>query len=208
LDGNDCNGECGGGAVEDACGFCVGNDSIVPGQSWMVNINATTVFFDNTRASDSAQIGASIYAEDGYNNENIIEANCNGCYIDIPESCGLADSLCFYFPHDEWESESDSIFTSGYNFDRDIRGNNLRTLFIDGIDWDGEISSFLSESVLIDSLILDFTFIQGIESCMITVTLNYGEEYDVQNNHLGIEIGSNENINLTFNISNICFSEF
>jgi len=61
---------------------------------------------------------------------------------------------------------------------------------------------------LIDSLILDFTFIQGIESCMITVKLDYGEEYNVQNNHLGIEVESNENIKLTINISNICFSEF
>jgi hypothetical protein len=207
-DGTDCDGNCKGDAVEDACGFCVGNDSTVPGQSWGIKINATTVFFDSTRVSDSAQIGASIYAEDGYNNKNIIEADCNGCYIDIAESCGLADSLCFYFPHDEWEGEIDSILVSGYDFDRDIRENNLHTLFINGIDWNAEISSFLSESVLIDSLILDFTFIQGIESCMITVKLDYGEEYDVQNNHLGIEVGSNENIKLTFNISNICFSDF
>ena len=103
---------------------------------------------------------------------------------------------------------ANSILVSGYDFDRDIRENNLHTLFINGIDWNAEISSFLSESVLIDSLILDFTFIQGIESCMITVKLDYGEEYDVQNNHLGIEVGSNEDIKLTFNISNICLSEF
>jgi len=207
-DGTDCDGICKGEAVEDACGFCAGNDSTIPGQSWRMDINATAVFFDSTRVSDSAQIGASIYAEDGYNNENIIEADCNGCYIDIAENCGFADSLCFYFPHDDWVGETDSILISGYDFDRDIRENNLHTLFIDGIDWNAEISSFLSESVFIDSLILDFTFIQGIESCMITVKLDYGEEYNVQNNHLGIEVESNENIKLTINISNICFSEF
>ena len=207
-DGTDCDGNCKGEAVEDACGFCVGNDSTVPGQSWRMNINATAVFFDSTRVSDSAQIGASIYAENGYNNENIIEADCNGCYIDFAENCGFEDSLCFYFPHDEWKGEVDTLLTDGYDFDRDIRGNDLHTLFIDGIDWNAEISSFFSEAVLIDSLILDFTFIQGIESCMIKVKLDYGEEYDVQNNQLGIEVGSNENIKLTFNISNICFSEF
>ena len=81
-----------------SCGFCVGNDSTVPGRSWRMNINATTVFLDSTRVSDSAQIGASIYAEDGYNNQNIVEAECNGCYIDIAEICGLDRHRCSHSP--------------------------------------------------------------------------------------------------------------
>ena len=207
-DGTDCDGECRGKAVEDACQFCVGGESTLAGKSWRMSINATTVFSDSTRISDSAHIGASIFAEDGYNNENIIEADCNGCYIDFAENCGHADSLCFYFPHDEWKGEIDTIFTNGYNFDRDIRANNLHALFTGGLDWVAEISPIIAESVFIDSLLLDFTLLQGIESCIITVILDFGGEYEVQDNRLEIEVGLDKDIKLTFNISNICFSEF
>ena len=208
FNGTDCDGNCQGKAVEDACGICVGGESTMSGRSWRISIDATVVLSDSSRLYDAAHIGASIFAEDSYNNVNIEEANCIGCYIDITEQCGYADSLCFYFPHDEWEGEVDSIFTNGYDFDKDIRKNDLHKLFSDGFNWSAKIAPILSESVYIDSLLLDFTFIEGIESCQLTINFDYIGEYDVQDQHIKLGINSNEIINLYINVSDICFSYF
>jgi hypothetical protein len=205
--GTDCEENCGGLAVEDACGICVGGQSTTSGKSWIIGIDATVILSDSSRLFDSARIGASIYAEDGYNNENIEEANCVGCYIDFTELCGHADSLCFYFPHDEWEGEIDTIFTNGYDFDRDIRENDLYKLYSEGFDWEAEIT-IPSESMYIDSLLLDFIFIEGIESCQLIIQSDYIGEYEIQNQRIELEIGSHEIINLKFSVSDICFSYF
>jgi len=206
VDGIDCHGNCNGGAVEDPCGSCIGGESDIAGRSWLIGINATVILSDSSKLYDSAYIGASIYAEDDYNNINIEEANCDGCYIDIPEGCGLSDSLCFYFPHPDWEGSIDNIFTNGYNFDKDIRNNNLFELFTNGISWNAEIMPIISETIILDSLILDFSY-EGIQSLELGIIYN-NIEYFVENQKHILEIGSNDIINLTFNVSNICFNEF
>ena len=208
IEGYDCDGICNGDAVEDPCGFCVGGKSSIFGKSWLIDINATVILSDSSRLYDSAHIGASIYADDSYNNIDISESNCDGCYIDFPEGCGLTDSLCFYFPRDDWEGLVDTIFTNGYDFDKDIRKNDLINLFSNGLDWNAEITSIVSENVLIDSLILDFIFDDKIESAKIKVKMDYSEEYEVENQMVRLKIDNDEVISININISNICFSKF
>ena len=41
-----------------------------------------------------------------------------------------------------------------------------------------------------------------------TLLNDFNGEYEIQNNHLEVELESNEDIKFTINISNICFSEF
>jgi hypothetical protein len=52
-DGTDCDGNCKGEAVEDACGFCVGNDSIVPGQNPQASSTASPLQFPSQSVPSS-----------------------------------------------------------------------------------------------------------------------------------------------------------
>ena len=79
LDGNDCNGECGGFAVEDECGLCIGGSTNL-GQSWRIKINSIATFKlqDGTSMgadTNSVILGTSIFALDGYNDEVLSDSN-------------------------------------------------------------------------------------------------------------------------------------
>ena len=214
--GEDCSGVCAGSAVEDDCRVCVGGPATTLGHSWRISIKATAVFSDSSRAKDSAQFGASLYALDSYNNKDLTNGECMGCYIDFPESCQLADTLCFYFPHDEWEGDLDTIFTDGYDFDRDIRYNDLHKVFGEWMSWKAEIvSQTLTPPAKIDSLLLDFSIIEGIDYCTMNVIVNFGNDREFlleketeSSGQVDFEIGSSDNISLTFIVKNICFNEF
>ncbi len=211
--GLDCNNICGGKAVVDACSVCVEGETSDLGDSWRIGVKAIAVFSDSSRAVDSSLIGASIYAHDSYNNTDLTNGECSICYLDIAESCQFADSLCFYFPHDEWEGQLDTNFTSGYDFDRDIRGQNLQTIFSDGLTWNAEIySPVLTSLHKIDSLQIQFDLIEGIEYCSMIIERDFGNEKEIiiekddeASAKVDMEIGSGEIIKLTLTIKNICY---
>ena len=200
INGKDCDGNCFGLAVEDACGLCIGGEQNLIGKSWAIGIDISVLLSDGSILDESAHLGASVYAKDTYNNLDIEEANCNGCYLDIAEQCGLGDSLCFYFPHDDWEISSDSMIVNSANFDKDIRRNNLYDIYSNGMQWDSEIFGLLSDTLFIDSLYIDFIYSENIESCRIKVNIDYIDEFEVQNQQVRVEINSNELLNVTFNI--------
>ena len=211
--GIDCNNICGGESVVDACSVCVGGETSDLGDSWRIGVKAIAVFSDSSRTVDSSLIGASIYADDSYNNTDLTNGECSNCYLDIAESCQFADSLCFYFPHEEWEGQLDTNFTSGYDFDRDIRGQNLQNIFSDGLTWKAEIySPVLASQHKIDSLLIQFELIEGIEYCSLTVERDFGNEKEIiiekdaeESAIVDMEIGSGDIIKLNITIKNICY---
>ena len=167
-DGNDCNSECGGFAVEDECGLCIGGSTNL-GQSWRIKINSIATFKlqDGTSMgadTNSVILGTSIYALDGYNGTEMGggDISCNDCYIDLLEPpFTLIDegknSIRFYFPHngdtdwDDWGLQVDPDLIPVLQFDRDIRAIDYQSLFLveKGLEWFAEIEPTLSETIII-----------------------------------------------------------
>jgi len=221
--GTDCNGECGGFAVKDECDLCVGGSTNL-GQSWRIKINSIATFKlqDGTSIgvdTNSVTLGTSIYALDGYNGTEIGGGNpsCENCYIDLLEPPSTIfendnNSIRFYFPHDdisewdEWGSQFD--FEIDPYFIRDIRSNDLHSLAANGIQWDSIIEPTLIETAIMDSLYLSFEYLENINNCTITVTIDDGFEYMVVEEEIRYAVNSSNNINLTFIISKICFAEY
>ena len=202
LDGNDCNGECGGFAVEDECDLCIGGSTNL-GQSWRIKINSIATFKlqdDTSMGADtnSVTFGTSMYALDGYNGTEIGggDPSCENCYIDYPEPIltGFEDKnnfIRFYFPHDasdewdEWGSQFD--FEIDPYFDRDIRNNDYHSLFTEekGINWYAIIEPTLSDTIifdendnaaqfetLLDSIYFQITHLEGIKCSQIKIALD------------------------------------
>jgi len=202
LDGNDCNGDCGGFAVEDECDLCIGGSTNL-GQSWRIKINSIATFNlqDGTSMgadTNSVTLGTSIYALDGYNGTELGggDPSCESCYIDYPEPIltGFEDKnnfIRFYFPHDasdewdEWGSQFD--FEIDPYFDRDIRNNDYHSLFTEeqGINWYAIIEPTLSDTIifdendnaaqfetLLDSIYFQITHLEGIKCSQIKIALD------------------------------------
>ena len=205
--GIDCYGDCNGTAVNDNCGNCVGNNLILDGQSWLIDLDIKAIFSDGSISSQSARLGASIYASDNYN--TIIEQHeCSECYSDVGSVCALQmeNSLCFYFPHIEWE-ENENLIANNSNLNSDIRFNNVYDIMNNGMEWTAQISSdYFSQFINLDTLIIEFDFFEGINSCDISLRLENNLEYEVINKRLELGLGLQDITNLTFNIKNICFN--
>jgi hypothetical protein len=168
LNGNDCNGDCGGFAVEDECDLCIGGSTNL-GHSWRIKINSIATFKlqDGTSMgadTNSVTFGASIYALDGYNGTEIGEgdSSCDNCYIDLSEPPFTfidegKNSIRFYFPHnndtdwDDWGSQVDPDLISVLQFDSDIRTIDYQSLFLvgKGMEWFAEIEPTLSDTIII-----------------------------------------------------------
>ena len=98
--GIDCNGDCGGFAVEDECDLCIGGSTGL-GQSWRIQINSIATFKlqDGTSMganADSVTLGASCCALDGYNVGSELDEGdsyCGDC------SARFNDWLYFFEEH-------------------------------------------------------------------------------------------------------------
>ena len=214
--GTDCNGECGGFAVEDECDLCVGGSTNL-GQSWRIKINSIATFKlqDGTSIgvdTNSVTLGTSIYALDGYNGTELDggDPSCDNCYIDLPEPPlwlgNENNSIRFYFPHEEWTQLPELLLDPFFTWD--IRSNDLHSLAANGIQWDSIIEPTLIEAAIMDSLYLSFEYLENINNCTITVTIDDGFEYMVVEEEIRYAVNSSNNINLTFIISKICFAEY
>jgi len=235
LDGNDCNGECGGGAVDDECGLCIGGSTNL-GQSWRIKINSIVTFKlqDGTYIgsdTNSVTLGTSIYALDGYNATEIGGGNpsCDNCYIDLPEPpiTGYENEnnfIRFYFPHDdtyEWDEWGSKFnFDIDPYFDRDIRNNDYQSLFAEekGINWFAIIEPTLIEhtfETILDSIYFQVSHLEGIKCSLIKIALDREKEdvvnnfdYVIENNQLGIKVDTEKSFSVLINVSNICIQEF
>ena len=234
-DGTDCDGICGGSAVMDGCDLCVGGLTNL-GQSWRIKITSITPFKHHEENdilmgtdTNSVILGASIYALEGYNGNELNDGDpeCENCYIDLPEQFSTDinngnDSTRFYFPHDSYEDWGDwgSLVNSDdipvLHFDSDIRANDYHSLFTEekGMNWFAVIEPTLSDTVIIDSIKFQITHLEGIQCSLINIYLDRekgeisgGIEYVVENNQLGIKVESDREINITINVSNICIRE-
>jgi len=211
ADGNDCNGECGGFAVDDDCDLCIGGSTNL-GQSWRIKINTIATFKlqDDTYIgadTNSVTLGTSIYALDGYNGTELNggDSSCDNCYIDYPEPklTGFEDKnnlIRFYFPHDasnewdEWGSQID--FEIEPLFDRDIRENDYHSLFTEekGLNWFAIVEPTLSDTIIfndndiaesfetiLDSIYFQITHLEGIKCSQIKIAMDR-EKGEVVNN--------------------------
>ena len=235
LDGNDCNGECGGFAVEDECDLCIGGSTNL-GQSWRIKINSIVTFKlqDGTYMgsdTNSVTLGTSIYALDGYNATEIGGGtpSCDNCYIDLPEPpiTGYENDnnfIRFYFPHDdtnEWDEWGSNFnFDIDPYFDRDIRNNDYQSLFSEekGINWFAIIEPTLIEDTSetkLDSIYFQVSHLEGIKCSHIKIALDREKEdvvnnfdYVIENNQLGIKVDTEKSFSVLINVSNICIQEF
>jgi len=211
LHGNDCNGECGGFAVEDECDLCIGGSTNF-GQSWRIKINSIATFKlqDGTSMgadTNSVILGTSMYALDGYNGTEMGggDSSCDNCYIDLaePENNFIDEgknSIRFYFPHDasnewdEWGSQIDLDIDP--LFDRDIRKNDYHSLFIEekGLNWFAIVEPTLSDTIIfdendnpaqfetiLDSIYFQITHLEGIKCSQIKIALDR-EKGEIVNN--------------------------
>jgi len=128
--------------------------------------------------------------------------------VDIFEpASGLGNnSIRFYFPHEEWLSELNTDMFIEPNFVQDIRYYNLQTLFSMGIQWDAIIEPInLTYDVIIDAISISYKFEGAINNCIIKVIID-GLEHELVGGALNqFIVNSNQEIYLSFNISNICF---
>ena len=231
----DCNDECGGVAVEDGCGLCIGGSTNL-GQSWRIKINSIATFKlqdDTSMGADtnSVTFGTSMYALDGYNGTEIGggDPSCENCYIDLPEPLATGyenenNFIRFYFPHDdlsEWDEWGDNfdLPQDDLYFDRDIRKNDYQSLFTEekGMNWFAIIEPTLNETpfeTILDSIYFQVSHLEGIKCSQIKIALDRekGEvvnnfEYVIENNQLGIKVDTDKTFSVMINISNICIQE-
>ena len=205
----DCEVVCGGEAVEDACGVCIGGTTGI-GDSWRINIILTATLKNKYETplepdTSSVVIGASINALDGW---NIYEGDCpdnsTSCYSDVTYQPGSpsADGVKFYFPHPDWE---DDIFTDITDIRQDIRLNDLHLLFSNGMLWEAQLETYTSTNI-IDSLSLEFIYLENIETCQIELEIN-GEELEIDpfENKIEMKVDFNGIIPIKIKVSEICF---
>ena len=83
------------------------------------------------------------------------------------------------------------------------------------MNWFAVIEPTLSDTVIIDSIKIKFTYLEGIKCAVTKIYLDRergetdgGIEYIFNNKQLGIKVDSDKAITLTINISNICIQEF
>ena len=197
LDGNDCNDECGGGAIEDECGLCIGGLTNL-GQSWRIKIHSIATFRlqDGTSMgvdTNSVILGTSIYALDGYNGTEMGggDPSCDNCYIDLLEPpFTLIDegknSIRFYFPHnddtdwDDWGLQVDPDLIPVLQFDSDIRAIDYQSLFLveKGLEWFAEIEPTLSDTIIIVNEI-PIAYESVIDSIYFQITHLEGIKYSL-----------------------------
>ena len=198
---------CGGTAVMDNCGLCIGGSTNL-GQSWIIKINSIATFNlqDGTSMgadTNSVTLGTSIYALDGYNGG---DPYCEDCYIDLPEPLATGyenenNFIRFYFPHDdlsEWDEWGDNfdLPQDDLYFDRDIRKNDYQSLFTEekGMNWFAIIEPTLSDTIIIDenndaalfetildSIYFQVSHLEGIKCSQIKIALDR-EKGEVVNN--------------------------
>ena len=196
-DGNDCNSECGGFAVEDECGLCIGGSTNL-GQSWRIKINSIATFKlqDGTSMgvdTNSVTLGTSIYALDGYNGTEMGggDPSCDNCYIDLSEPpFTLIDegknSIRFYFPHyndtdwDDWGLQVNPNLIPVLQFDSDIRAIDYQSLFLveKGLEWFAEIEPTISDTIIIANEIPE-TYESVMDSIYFQITHLEGIKYSL-----------------------------
>ena len=159
-------------------------------------------------------IGASIFALDGYNENEQEggETDCinNICYIDLFKSPpGMDDSYSIYIPHDDWIDQiNNTIFEP--DFVKDIRYNDLYSLYSEGLNWDVIIEPLdLPSDTSMDSLLFSFEYSEVIDNCTINIAMDDGiEKQIIKGDSVYFSVNSAEKFTLSFNVSNICFKEF
>ena len=222
--GNDCtyplDGACGGTAVMDGCDICIGGTTNY-GKCWQIEIQsiATFILQDGTSMgsdTNSITIGTTINALDGYNGEVIDDndINCERDYLDFPEPAypdfpNEQNYIRFFIPHDG-DDGWDEWWGSHYNFDRDIRSNDYHSIFTEdkGMNWFSVIEP--SDMAIIDSIKFQITHLEGIQCSDIKFYLyrDKGETdggIEIEDFERGIAVDTDKEINITINVSNICF---
>ena len=217
-DGTDCNGDCGGTAVIDKCDICIGGLTNL-GQSWRIKITSITSFKHHEENdilmgtdTNSVILGASIYALEGYNGNELNDGDpeCENCYIDLPEQFSTDinngnDSTRFYFPHDSYEDWGDwgSLVNADdipvLQFDSDIRANDYHSLFTEekGINWFAMIDPTFSDTTInvneiptqfipvMDSIYFQISHLEGIKCSNIKFAIDREKGEIVSNfNHI------------------------
>jgi len=163
--------------------------------------------------------------------------DCISNYNDFPEPPSSAfgndrNFIRFFIPHDdedefdEWGSQFD-LNIDPY-FDRDIRANDYQSLFTEekGMNWFAVIEPMLSDTLIIDengtvntyitmmdSIKFQITHLEGIQCSDIKIYFDREKGaidggIEVENFQLGIGVDSDEDINVTIKVSNICIQEF
>jgi hypothetical protein len=112
------------------------------------------------------------------------------------------DGVKFYFPHPDWE---DDIFTDITDIRQDIRLNDLHLLFSNGMLWEAQLETYTSTNI-IDSLYLEFIYLENIETCQIELEIN-GEELEIDpfENKIEMKVDFNGIIPIKIKVSEICF---
>ena len=211
---------CGGLAVMDGCENpnCIGG-LLSNLEAWKIIISAKATFKSNISDSllwmDSSTVtlGVSEFALDGYNNveQEGGSINCaDSCYIDIFENpSGFDNNLIrFYFPHEEWLNELNTD-TFAPNFVQDIRYYDLHALFSTGMQWDAVISPInLTYGSVVEKISISFKYEGNLENCILNISFDENEPELLEGELKDYSVNSNEEINLFFNISNICTYEY
>ncbi len=209
----DCQGICFGESVYDACWTCVGGTTDI-GDSWRISIQANVTMKSQTgfpigSDSDSVVIGTSIHALDEW---NIYSGECPDgstgvCYSDAvynPISNPSSNYIKFFFPHPEWEDQIPE-FLNTTDIVQDIRYNDYSLLFSDGIVWNAELATEPMSNI-IDSLSLNFNFIENVQECKIIIEINNEVfEIDQNQNSLELELNSDLTTYIKIVLSDICF---
>ena len=232
-DGRDCNGNCGGVAIVDACDLCIGGQTIY-GKCWQVEIETIVTFKLNNNfymGSDTNTIiiGASNNSLDGYNvsseNEDL---NCTLNYSDAPafmkdKLSANKNNFVNYFISHENDHEWDEWWGENFNFNRDIRKNDYLSIFTEnkGMTWFATIEPTLSDTIFIDeggnyntystfmdSIKFNIRYLEGIQCADINIYLDRErEEYSggiLIENNVGAQLNSDKRLYLSINVTNIC----
>ena len=196
-DGTDCNGDCGGIAVEDECDLCIGGTTNY-GQCWQIEIKSIVTFkLDNEDSmgsdTNSIIIGTSRNSLDGFNasldDEN---PDCELNYSDAPAliksemNTNNNNFINYFIPHygdegwDEW-------WGSDFYFNRDIRKNDYFSIFSDnkGMNWFSVIEPTLNDTLIsdgngnfntyktiMDSIKFQITHLEGIQCSNVKIYLD------------------------------------
>ena len=105
-------------------------------------------------------------------------------------------------PNPDWE---DDIFTDITDIRQDIRLNDLHLLFSNGMLWEAQLETYTSTNI-IDSLSLEFIYLENIETCQIALKIN-GEELEIDpfENKMEMQVDFNGTIPIEIKVSEICF---
>ena len=221
--GIDCEGLCEGKAVIDDCENhnCIGGELNNLG-AWKIIISANATFNSTISgtllAIDSSivTLGVSEFALDGYNDveQEGGSTDCGvNCYIDIIENPPVwhDNSIRFYFPHVEWVNEFDSSNFSEADtaFVQDIRYYDLYAVFSTGILWSAVIKPInILSTYILEKISISYKFEGAISHCMFNISINGSPPELIEEEIKEYGVNSNEEIELIFNISNVCTDTF